>query len=109
VDDVIEFDSSPWKFEVGNQTFMSQPPAVHEKNRLGIPPPTRHGPWAYIWLCVARVLALGFSESYNNNNCTSDLSCLHHRLPNLEALHSLFRIIRNLTICTLFTAKVHDS
>jgi hypothetical protein len=52
VDDVIEFDSSPWKFEVGNQTFMSQPPAVHEKNRLGIPPPTRHGPWAdgFVWL-----------------------------------------------------------
>jgi hypothetical protein len=77
---------------------------VHEKNRLGIPPPTRHGTWAY-GLCVARVLALGFCESYNNNNRTSDLSCLHHRVPNLEALHSLFRISRDLAIWTLFTRE----
>jgi hypothetical protein len=75
---------------------------VHEKNRLGIPPP--NSSWHMgIWLCVARVLALGFSESYNNNNRTSDLSCLHHRLPNLEALHSLFRRSRDLAIWTLFT------
>jgi hypothetical protein len=64
---------------------------VHEMNRLGIPPSNSSWPMG-IWLCVARVLALGFSESYNNNNRSSDPSCLHHRLPNLEALHSLFRI-----------------